>query len=278
MIIMTQHNNTKLTNIPPSFKDAQALFCSYSTLQSNIVLENSLMNILDTEILNSFSSKNSREIFNEIILKYYPNELSVKTNFINQILFRSNKHVTVFELPIGRSRIDLCKLNGSSVAYEIKTDLDTLHRLDKQLNDYLEIFEEVFVICSINKLHEIEKQIIPSCGIYTYSISKKGNYKFQLFKHATSSVHLNSKKQLDILRKQELIKNFTVNPFLDRKDITSLILQEYSPNEINQIFKQLIKARYQDQWDFLKNNRSQIFEIDYQWFFKNTINPDLIYN
>jgi hypothetical protein len=278
MNIMTQNYNSKLTSIYPSFKDAQALFCSYSTLQSNIVLKNSLMNILDAELLNSFSSKNSREIFNEIILKYYPNELSVKTNFINQVLFRSNRHVTVFELPIGSSRIDLCKLNGSSVAYEIKTDLDTLHRLDKQLNDYSKVFEKVFVICSINKLHEIEKQIIPSCGIYTYSISKNGNYKFQLFKHATSSEHLNTKKQLDILRKQELIKNFTVNPLLGRKDMTSLIIQEYSSSRINHIFKQVIKARYQDQWDFLKNNRSQIFEIDYQWFFKNTINPNLIYN
>jgi len=270
-------NNTIKSNVHPTFKNAQALFSSYSTLQSNSILENNLIDTLDTAILNTFNSQNMREIYNKIILKYYPNELSVKSNFINQVLFKSNNHVTIFELPIGSSRIDLCKLNGSSNAYEIKTDLDNLLRLNKQLNDYLEIFEKVFVICSLNKLTDIEKQIIPLCGIYTYSISKHGNYKFQLHRHATFSEHLSPKKQLDILRKQDLIKNFTVGSLSNRKDITSLILHGYSSCQINEIFKQVIKARYQNQWDFLKNNRSQIYEIDYQWFFKNTINPDLIY-
>lgn len=264
-------------NSRPTFKDAQALYSSYSTLQSNTDLKKNLMNTLNWEILSTFSTDNTREIFNEVILKYYPNELSVKSNFINHILFKSNNHVTIFELPIGNSRIDLCKINGSSTAYEIKTDLDNLVRLNKQLNDYLRIFEKVFVICSQNKLPDIEKQIIPNCGIYVYSISKHGNYKFQLYKHASFSEYLNSKNQLDILRKQELIKNFSINSLANRRDVTSLILQKYSSAEINKIFKLVIKARYKNQWDFLKNNRSQIFEIDYQWFFKNTINPNLIY-
>lgn len=274
---MTSHFNFKQNNIHPTFKNAQALFNSYSTLQTNAILQNSLIDTLDTTIINIFNTKDTREIYNEIILKYYPNELSVKSNFINQVLFKSNNHVTIFELPIGSSRIDLCKLNGSSIAYEIKTDLDNLLRLNKQLNDYLEIFEKVFVICSLNKLKDIENQIMPQCGIYTYSISKYGNYKFQQYRHAILSEHLNSEKQLDVLRKQELIKSFSVGSLTNRKEITSLVLQKYSYSQINEIFKQIIKARYETQWNFLKNNKSEIFEIDYQWFFKNTINPKLIY-
>jgi hypothetical protein len=275
---MNSNYNSKQSNIYPTFKNAQALFSSYSTLQSNYILENNLVDTIDAALLNTFDTLSTREIYNEVILKYYPNELSVKANFINQVLFKSKNHVTIFELPVGSSRTDLCKVNGSSVAFEIKTDLDNLLRLNKQLNDYLEIFEKVFVICSLNKLPDIEKQIIPPCGIYTYSISKRGNYKFQLYRNATFSKHLNSKKQLDILRKQELIKNCSVGSLSNRKDITSLILQEYSSSKINKIFKQVIKARYQNQWDFLKGNKLQIFEIDYQWFFKNTINPNLIYS
>lgn len=269
---------SKYINVQPKFKIAQALYSSYTTLQSNSILENNLKDILDTAILNTFDTNDIRKIYNEIILKYYPNELSVKSNFINQVLFKSNNHVTIFELPIGSSRIDLCKMNSSSIAYEIKTDLDNLLRLNKQLNDYLEIFEKVFVICSLNKLPNIKKHIIPSCGIYTYSISKHGNYKFRLYRHATLSEHLNSKKQLNILRKQELIKYFSVKPLTNRKELTSLILFKYSSKQINEIFKQVIKARYEAQWTFLKSNKLEIFEIDYQWFFKNTINPKLIYS
>lgn len=275
---MPINHDYKKNNIHPTFKIAQTLFSSYSTLKLNNILENNLADTLDATILNTYQNQNAREIYNEIILKYYPNELSVKANFINQILFKSNNHVTIFELPIGGSRIDLCKLNGSSIAYEIKTDLDNLSRLNKQLNDYLEIFEKVFVICSSNKLTEIEKQIIPTCGIYTYTISKNGNYKFELYKHANFSKNLNSKKQLDILRKQELIKNFTTNSLTLREDISLLILKEYSQKQINEIFKKVIKTRYKNQWDFLKNNRSLIYEIDYQWFFKNNINPSIIYD
>lgn len=274
---MIANYNTKHRNIHPTFKDAQALFCSYSTLQSNTILENNLADTLDATLLNTFDTQNTREIYNDVILKYYPNEVSVKSNFINQVLFKSKNHVTIFELPIGSSRADLCKVNGSSIAYEIKTDLDTLVRLNKQLNDYLDIFEKVFVICSINKLIDIDSEIIPTCGIYTYSISRKGKYKFQLYRQACLSKQLDCEKQLNILRKQELIKNFSVGSLSNRKNLTSLILQKYSSTKINEIFKQVIKNRYQTQWDFLKTNKSQILEIDYQWFFKNTINPDLIY-
>jgi hypothetical protein len=268
----------KQNSINPTFKNAQVLFNSYSTLQSKIVLRNILINTLDSKTLDSFNTQNTREIYNNIILKYYPNELSVKSSFINQVLFKANNHVTIFELPIGSSRIDLCKLNGSSVAFEIKTDLDNLLRLNKQLNDYLEIFEKVYVICSLNKLPDIEKETIPICGIYTYSISKNGNYKFNLYRQALTSKNLNPEKQLNILRKQEITKNFTDAPFTNREDTTSLILQKYTITKINEIFKEAIKSRYQNQWDFLRNNKTQILEIDYQWFFKNTINPDLIYS
>lgn len=275
---MNANYKNKLCKLHPTFKDAQALFCSYSTLQSNSFLENKLNDSLDVALLNTFKTKNAREIYNKVILKYYPNEISVKSNFINQVLFKSRKHVVIFELPIGNSRADLCKINGSSTAYEIKTDLDNLIRLNKQLNDYLDIFEKVFVICSVNKLLEIESQIIPNCGIYTYSISNRGAYKFLLHRPASLSQQINCSKQLNILRKQELLKNFSVESLPIKKDLKSLILQKYSSTEINEIFKQVIKDRYQTQWDFLRNNKSQIYEIDYQWFFKNSINPALIYD
>lgn len=260
-----------------TFKAAQTLFQSYSTLQSNVTLEKTLKTILDSLDLTIKEYGDVREIYNNIILKNYPNELAVKSSFINNVLSKSDNHVTIFELPIGNSRIDLCKINGSSMAFEIKTDLDNLSRLDKQLNDYSEIFEKVFVICSLSKLPEIEKMVSASCGIYTYSI-RNGYYKFQLSKKATESNALNAKKQLNIFRKQELISHFKISSQLSRDEIISLILTKYSAKHINLIFKKTMKCRYQEQWDFLKKHRTRIYEIDYQWFFKNTVNPDLIYS
>lgn len=273
----TDNKNTQY-NLSPTFKVAQALFISYSTLQSNNTLENNLANILGPSLINAFNTENIREIYNNIILKHYPNELSVKSNFINQVLLKPKNHVVIFEMPINASRVDLCKINGYSTAFEIKTDLDNCLRLNKQLNDYFDVFEKVFVICSENKLQEIELQIPSKCGIYVYSISSRGNYKFQIYRRATISKRFNNRKQLNILRKKEIEKNFSVPQSSSKEDLIISVLKKYSSAEINKLFKRIVKNRYQNQWEFLKNNKSQIFEIDYQWFFKNTINPALIYS
>ena len=65
------------------------------------------------------AEENIHKIYNRIILNYYPNEICIKSSFIKQILMNGKKHVTIFELPVGSSRADLCKINGESIAYEI---------------------------------------------------------------------------------------------------------------------------------------------------------------
>ncbi|QAT41971.1 sce7726 family protein [Aminipila luticellarii] len=272
---MSKEVNREQLSLDCKFKLAQSLYSAYSTLQSTSELEHMLSEIPNTD--STFNYKNPRALINSIILQNYPNEISVKSNFINEVLFKSNNQVTIFELILGKSRADLCKVNGASVAYEIKTDLDNLLRLEKQLTDYLNVFENVFVICSVNKLPEIEKTILEECGIYIYSISQTGKYKFKKYRPALSSKTLNSEKQLKILRKKELYDYFKLNTYCSRESMEQYILQHYSNKKINLIFKTIMKDRYREQWEFLRNNKDNIYEIDYQWFFKNAINPSLIY-
>lgn len=272
-------NNMPLASdiIYPTFKDAQALYAAYSILETNVSLHKTLIDIVDSSFIMSLSFRNVREIYNNIILKYYPNEACIKSAFINQMLIKGKSHVTIFELPVGNSRADLCKINGSSVAYEIKTDLDDLTRLDKQLNDYLQIFEKIFIICSEKKLPAVEKCVGSMFGIYTYSITNKGLFKFKLYRDAVLSEFINAEKQLGIVRKQELLKNFSYRGSPPRNDIITEILNHYTQPQINRIFKQILKSRYHEQWQFLQKHCSDILEIDYQWFYKNTIEPQLIY-
>lgn len=50
------------------------------------------------------------------------------------------------ELPVGRSIVDLAVFNGTSTAYEIKTEFDSDKRLVSQTPDYLKAFDQVFVV------------------------------------------------------------------------------------------------------------------------------------
>src|ERR1700734_493099 len=51
------------------------------------------------------------------------------------------------EFPLGNNRLDLLVINGTSVAYEIKTKYDHLERLPVQTSVYSFAFERVNVVC-----------------------------------------------------------------------------------------------------------------------------------
>lgn len=261
----------------PSFKDAQKLYSQYSTLQNSIQLSNILSLIVDSSYINYLNTANVRSIYNTVLLKYYPNEIVIKSSFINNVLLKHSDHVTIFELPVNNSRVDLCKINGKSTAFEIKTDLDNLNRLGKQLTDYLEIFEEVYVICSENRVTKIELYIPNDCGIYIYSISSQGKYKYSKYRQAIFSDRLSPYKQLCVLRKQDLLEYFPITNCKEHDESISNILINYNSEAINKQFKYILKSRYKDKWNFLRENHDEIYEIDYQWFFKNMLPPKLIY-
>lgn len=262
----------------PSFKDAQQLYAQYSTIENISVLYDTLLKNIDSSFLSTMANENIHKIYNKIILNYYPNEICIKASFIKQILMSGKKHVTIFELPVGTSRADLCKINGESIAYEIKTDLDNFSRLQKQITDYYKIFEKVFIICSQSNVKNIIDLIPEKCGIYAYKQNRQKNYKFTLMRDATSGNEINALNQLKLIRKSELNSHFKLDTDLrKRSEMMNYILQTYSSDKINQIFKTVLKHRFEKQWSFLKENHNDIFEIDYQWFYKNQIDPSRIY-
>ena len=262
----------------PTFKDAKQLYAEYSTIQSTSVLYNNLIKTIDSSFLSTMAEENIHKIYNRIILNYYPNEICIKSSFIKQILMNGKKHVTIFELPVGSSRADLCKINGESIAYEIKTDLDNFYRLQKQINDYYKIFEKVFIICSEANVENILKLVPPKCGIYCYRQNRQKKYKFSLIKNAAVGDEINPLSQLKLIRTSELYTYFSLDSSIHkRSDMIETIFQTYSPDMINEIFKTIIKHRFKKQWLFLKQNHDDILEIDYQWFYKNQIEPSRIY-
>ena len=264
-----------------SFEEAQKLCATYLTLNTNQMLYNDLVAILGEEKIAQFKQKSVREIYNEIIMRKYPNEYAIKSSFINKVLLRGKSHVSIFELNVGRSRADLCKINGTSIAYEIKTDLDNFNRLKKQLNDYLQVFEQVYVICSANRLEKIKTLIPKQVGIYVYTC-KNGEYVYRREQEALISIErLCPRKQLEIFTKQELFRSFEENLSMDIRESKELmreyILKTVSPCKINSKLKKCLKNRYNKQWTFLRDNHQQILDIDYQWFFKMNVAPSIIY-
>jgi len=261
------------------FHFAQILSSEYSPILTDEAVKNRLLKIFDGQVsLDQFKEDlTPREFVNKFLLHYYPNETAVKSAFINKILFKESNHVSIFELNVGNSRVDLCKINGISTAFEIKTDLDNPKRLGQQMTDYFKVFEKVYLICSTNNFDIMLPYIPEECGIYTYSITKTGNYVFKRKRTAIKSTHISPIAQLSIFTKRELKVYFDCPIYEDKEDMINLIIKQKSDKEINKMFKDYLKNKYHKKWEFLVENKDDILEIDYQWFFKNMIDPEIVY-
>lgn len=84
-----------------------------------------------------------------LLESHYRCEYVYKAAVVDRVVFGRHRPTTASvqpELMVGRSIVDLAVFNGTSTAYEIKTELDTDRRLKTQTSDYLSAFDKVFVV------------------------------------------------------------------------------------------------------------------------------------
>ena len=116
----------------------------------------------------------NKDIISEIysyIGSVYRNEYFYKNTLLNKLLVhvhRLKTTVALTEVPIARSKADFIMINGKAVVYEIKTELDTLERLEHQIDDYYKAFDHVCVVSSDSQKDELIERFKDSrVGIYT---------------------------------------------------------------------------------------------------------------
>ena len=136
--------------------------------------------------------------------KQYKNEYVYKNTFINNMLL--NKYgvkdtIAINEFRVGNSIADIVMFNGTSKAFEIKTELDSEKRLSGQLNDYTKIFKECYIVT-----HEslIEKYLETDEKIGVIAIIKHNNsFKMREVRKATVSEDIDASVLIRSLRTQE---------------------------------------------------------------------------
>ncbi|MBN7817780.1 sce7726 family protein [Algoriphagus sp. YJ13C] len=174
--------------------------------------------------------------------------------------------VGAYEVSALGSRLDLLKINGVTTAYEIKSEFDSLEKLEKQSEDYLKLFEYNYLVVA-NKHLEKSKRIIPGIfGIYTLK-----DKSLKRVRAAKKNQNIDPQSQLGILTTKELKSTFQSNNF-------EVVLERYSPRQINEGVKKALKKRYSKKWGFIKDRSSEILPLDYQYFFNHPISPSLVYS
>lgn len=220
----------------------------------------------------------SNEVVNDMIFNYYFCERVIKYHFIKHLKDQLN-HIVAFEMNIGGSRIDICRINGSSYAYEIKTEYDTFDRLETQMQDYLRTFEKVYVVVPLGRVKDVKNLIPESCGIISYRITKTREVVFSYHKSARKNC-CDIKFCLASLSSGDLsylLKLLNEKDFKTRADKITRLLQIAATRSIWASYRELLKHKYADQWGFLTDHFEQILPLDIQSFFSSKMDPNLLY-
>ena len=103
-----------------------------------------------------------------LLLAHYRCEYVYKNEIaISQLLRRHslNAAALINEVNVSEAKADLLLLNGTSVVYEIKTELDSFDRLPAQLDAYRHAFERVFVVTHLSLVARLENVLPEGVGL-----------------------------------------------------------------------------------------------------------------
>ena len=165
-------------------------------------------------------------VYNEL-LESYRNEYVYKNTLINKNLIQKyslKNTIALNEFKIGNSIADFVLLNGKARVFEIKTELDGLDKLEKQILDYYSFATEVYIVSSskhIEKLIELHQKT--KVGII--ELTKKNSLKE--IKPALPNIDLLEHSVIfKSLRKNEYINVLKANSIEIPKVSNTLIFKE----------------------------------------------------
>ena len=183
--------------------------------------------------------------------KEYRCEYVYKNEIINELLlkkFGTKNTIVINEFKVGNSVADMVLFNGTSKAFEIKTELDSEKRLTGQLNDYTQIFKECYIVT-----HEslIDKYTGRDENTGIIAFARYGN---SLRMKEIKSPVINEKIDADILirslRTHEY-KNIIINYFGELPGVSNFkmfdacfsLMKQIPDNELNNLFINELKKR-----------------------------------
>jgi hypothetical protein len=115
------------------------------------------------------------------------NDQQIRTSFFRKWLSRhraNSQTLIINELGLnhGKNRADIAVINGRLTGYEIKSDADSLRRLDEQISSYNEIFDRIYLISTKRHLFEVIEKLPDWWGIIIASEGKLGAINFILYR------------------------------------------------------------------------------------------------
>ena len=181
-----------------------------------------------------------------------PFEKEIKKAVLNHLLSKgkiNNDTIVINELTIDSfaRRVDLAILvDGKIIAYEIKSDADSLYRLSGQLEKYKQYFDKIIVVTTIKHIENILTMTPKNIEVWEVA-----DDKIKIKKRGKLSNKEHKENYLDLLRVQDmrkLAKNFNIPLSIggkrEIKDILKKNLNRIPVQKIKVFVIDVISQRY----------------------------------
>lgn len=150
------------------------------------------------------------------------NDVEIRQNFHRKILRRQHAHkgtLVIDELGLnhGKCRADIAVVNGRFVGYEIKSNNDSLRRLEEQVKSYSAVFDRVSIIVGNRYIDSIQDYIPDWWGVIVSVRGPRGAVNF------------------DLIRKDQTNKNIdpiSIAKLLWRNEAEEILMQKKMPFKI----------------------------------------------
>lgn len=112
------------------------------------------------------------EAFSLLKKKAHRHEYVYKSALTQNILLGKHSLQTasmLTEFRVGNCKADLVILNGTATVYEVKSERDSLSRLERQISAYRQVFAKVYVIAGENHIRSIFETVPSDVGILKLS-------------------------------------------------------------------------------------------------------------
>lgn len=192
-----------------------------------------------------------RYVYNSL-RKQYKNEYIYKNTIINELLIKGygvKDSVLINEFRVSNSIADIVMFNGTSKAFEIKTELDTDKRLVNQLSDYSKIFKESYIVTHESLIDKYLKAADSQYGVISL-VETSRSLKLEEIRPARIDISIDSSVLMKSLRADEY-KNIVKSHFgelpimnsFNMYDICNELMTQIPDHELNDLFIDQLKKR-----------------------------------
>ncbi len=106
----------------------------------------------------------------------------------------------------GKCRADIAVINGHLVGYEIKSNNDSLRRLERQVKSYNAVFDIVYIVIGDRYINSIQNYIPKWWGVIVSVRGPRGAVNFDLIRKAKTNKSIDQISIAQLLWRNEVIE------------------------------------------------------------------------